>query len=563
LTTRNSSSSVDSANDLENHDSQESDRSNYGAHSCGQGQLEFSRPHRDVSSVLSRWDKYEQGNPKQSQDYVAQSRCCGVVVTHRLVTPESRVQSSSAPPFTPVAQMEERLATNQKVGDSSSSRGSRYLMRDSSEAEQVVHTHQVVGSTPTPATIRQAHSSVVEHRPDKAGVESSILSVPTKHGDSSMVERCVYTADVGGSRPSLRTSANGLMVGRQPSKLIHASSILAWRSSRWTHSSVGSELPAHNRLVGGSSPSGSTKIGLPAADLQLGFLNPAFTVQLCAGVPVTNPQVADPQTGLLSLSSRFNFGLGVHRLCAGHSMVEYRSFKAGCVSSILTRRTSRVLKRGLVTQLVECQTLNLEVRSSILREPTIRRSVAKLAQHPSPKREICRFKYYLTCQSVHNSDGRVPACQVGCRGFESRCTLQAPIVQLAEYFLGKEGVAGSIPAWSSIRAGIAQSVEHLTCNEDVGGSIPSASSIRWCSTTVVQGFRKAEVGGSIPSTSSKSCGLVAQSVERQPCKLDVAGSMPVGSTIVRGSVAQMVEQRTENPCVGGSIPPQPTSIAPG
>ena len=36
------------------------------------------------------------------------------------------------------------------------------------------------------------------------------------------------------------------------------------------------------------------------------------------------------------------------------------------------------------------------------------------------------------------------------RGFESHNPLQAALVQSAEYLLGKEGVAGSIPASSSI-----------------------------------------------------------------------------------------------------------------
>jgi hypothetical protein len=165
---------------------------------------------------------------------------------------------------------------------------------------------------------------------------------------------------------------------------------------------------------------------------------------------------------------------------------------------------------------------------------------------------------------------------------------KAPIVQLVECILGKDEVAGSIPARSSIRAGVAQSVEPLTCNEEAGGSMPSTSSIRWCSTTVVQGFRKAEAGGSIPPTSSirqrgqtatRSAktrnaknttrkylidvtfrGLVAQLGERLVCTQEVAGSKPVGSTKSRGSVAQMEEHWTENPGVGGSIPSWPTML---
>lgn len=44
-------------------------------------------------------------------------------------------------------------------------------------------------------------------------------------------ERLVYTQEAGGSIPPLRTTASGLVAGRQPSKLINVSSILTWRSN--------------------------------------------------------------------------------------------------------------------------------------------------------------------------------------------------------------------------------------------------------------------------------------------------------------------------------------------
>jgi hypothetical protein len=172
----------------------------------------------------------------------------------------------------------------------------------------------------------------------------------------------------------------------------------------------------------------------------------------------------------------------------------------------------------------------------------------------------------------------------------------APVVQLAEYCLGKAGVGGSSPPRSSIAA-VAQLVAQQFRKLKVGGSIPPSGS-SWRSPTVGQLICNQQVGGSIPSVSSirqtpgqqhiaramsptstaavirkagqkilgMNCirgsfrGLVAQLVERLVCTQEVAGSIPVGSTKSRGSVAQLVEQWTENPCVGGSIPSQPTML---
>ena len=97
---------------------------------------------------------------------------------------------------------------------------------------------------------------------------------------------------------------------------------------------------------------------------------------------------------------------------------------------------------GLVTQRPECPALNRGVESSNLSEPT-NGSVVQLAGCRSPKPTISvqiaagpPIERKWRC--VHSAVGSARACQVRGRGFESRCTLHALVVQLAEYLFGIE-----------------------------------------------------------------------------------------------------------------------------
>ena len=513
------------------HKNRKSGRRNDGAHYCGQGQLEFSRPHRDVSSVLSRWDKYEQENPKQSQNYVAPLRRHSVVVQRAgLSRQRSRVRLPLAAPY-PCSSTDR--VPGYELGDSISSRGTtRCLMRDSSVwSERLAHNQEVVGSEPTPATIRQASSSVgLEHRPDKPGVESSSLSLPTIYGDSSMVERCVYTADVGDSSSSPRTTATGLWAGHQPSKLDKRVQVpRGGPIEERTHSSR-VEHPAHNGGVGSSILSGSTRLlaadlhlGLLslmaqsdseqehqplAADLQAGLLNPLFSVRLRAGAP--------------SLMVYSKLSTRSWQMYAGNSMAEYRPFKARVQGSSPCRRTSRLLKRGLLTQLAEYPVLTRDVRDSISREPTSR-PVAPIGRAAVSKTACWGFESLLACHAPIAQLGRALGCQSRGCGFDFRLALQAPIAQSVEHFLGKEEVGSSILPWSS-NASVVQLVEHLIRIQEVGSSILSRSSGRHSSMVEHLTCNQGVVDSS-STVGSKSWGC-RSTVDRELCKLGMRVRFP-------------------------------------
>lgn len=203
---------------------------------CSQGlESPFSRSHRGLT-VLRRWESHT----GPSADSLTDDRRATVLrpATQPVTGPDchSGLEGFDSPagrqsPRSSVGS--ERLATNQEVGGSSplgESRsyprssaeehvvpnhragssnlpeGSRYVLRDGAAVAQVAHNHQVVGSTPTPASNRHV-AQLVEHSPDKAGVTGSSPVVPTKTRIAQLVEHCPYKANVGGSRPSPGTKA--------------------------------------------------------------------------------------------------------------------------------------------------------------------------------------------------------------------------------------------------------------------------------------------------------------------------------------------------------------------
>lgn len=254
LTTRKVVCRIDSTNhatqdhDSESHGGQSRSRADSYDHR-GQGlEPHFSRSHRDVASVLSRWDFNEQSNrPEQTGSCIARVYRATQLVTRPDCHSGSGGFDSRARCHTPVTHLEERDATNveaegstpsgrtissprsseererrppkARVTGSSPVEGTMILMRDSSEVELRAHNSEVEGSSPSPATIRRLLAQLVEHRLDKAMAVGSTPTEPTNTGVAQLVERRSYKPAVGGSTPSSRTSANGLWVGHQPSKL--------------------------------------------------------------------------------------------------------------------------------------------------------------------------------------------------------------------------------------------------------------------------------------------------------------------------------------------------------
>ena len=108
---------------------------------------------------------------------------------------------------------------------------------------------------------------------------------------------------------------------------------------------------------------------------------------------------------------------------------------------------------------------------------------------------------------VHSAVGSAQPCHGWGRGFESRCTLHALVVQLAECLIGIQVVAGSIPAQSSSWRSSME--ERLLRTQQVGGSSPFASSSR-CSLVarhLICNQETTVVGGSIPSTGSRNVAI--------------------------------------------------------
>ena len=445
---------------------------------------------------------------------------------------------------------EECWSSKPNDGSSNLSRGSIFeMMRDSSVVEHLAHNQAVAGSIPAPATNRCRHEAQpVEHPLDKRAVVSSILTMPTNARIAQLGERLPYKQGVVGSSPTLCTTSACNSVGRVPvfqTGCRRFETDHALQLEERTHSTM-VVRPAHNGLVPGSSPGGSTTRLIPgsSSDGQSTELLPRLSgVRIPSARPFRRrrrciPQTVAPGSDLLSLMIQFDSGLGFHRLCAGNSMVEYLAFNQGVASSSLARRTIRLAKKRARSSMVEQQTLNLLAEGSSPSEPTIHRSVVQLVGCRSPKPMITvRVRAGLpndSWRSVHGAVGSAQPCQGWGRGFKPHCTLQAGIAQLVEHVLGMDEVVGSIPTPSS-NAPVAQLVEHLFRTQEVSGSIPLRSSNAGVAQLVERLPCKQRVGGSIPLTGPKSCGGLAQLGEHLPCKQDVVGSIPTTSTKWTGS----------------------------
>ena len=258
----------------------------------------------------------------------------------------------------------------------------------------------------------------------------------------------------------------------------------------------------------------------------------------------SNGQSDRPLNGRVAVQIRA--GQPYAGMCASRLMAGHLTFNQDRVGSIPTWRTSRVYKRGLVAQLVEQGALNAEDRVSTTREPT-NGSVVQMEDRRSPKaktrvRVLADPPISLERACSSGAERLVANEKVVSPILTTRSN--APVVQVAEYVFGKDGVAGSTPARSS-NAGVAQLAEQLPCKQKAGGSKPSTSS-SWCSTTAVQLIRNQQVVGSIPSASSKS--MWGCSSDGRTPALQAGGrefnSLHLHHT--RGPVAQPEERRAED-----------------
>ena len=291
-------------------------------------------------------------------------------------------------------------------------------------------------------------------------------------------------------------------------------------------------------------------------------------------------------------------------------LVEQRAFNSLVAGSIPVRPTSRIVKQAPVAQLAEHSVLTREVESSMLSGRTKRKqlrvdSSVGLEQPPSkrlvassslarpskskrlrsvalPESDTGSFVQAVTGDRqlpgryrVHTrirlgsssglerspykrevvSSNLAPTTRRKSLCLESgRIPIRMSVVQVGRTSISKidrcrfEACPACQPAyWQNTYALVAQVVERLPCKEDVAGSIPGQGlqSPLTTSSFVVSSLRK-KYGRFFRS------GDVAQLGERLPCKQDVVGSMPAIST--NGSVAQLEERRGEDPSVSGSNP---------
>ena len=372
----------------------------HGGHSYDYGQgLEphFSRSHRSLT-LLCRWDVRDVATIPADTRWVAflrratqrvtgldcQSRSDGFESHARrhLHTPVAQLErynttnvviegsSPSGRTTRPRSSVEEHLAPIQVAADSTSAEGSmllceycgrrvihctcwRKLMRDSSVVERRAHNSDVVDSISTPATIRYGRVAQLAQSMRLITARPAVRGCPRPPyaGIAQLVEHLFYTQDVEGSIPSSRTTRQWPIGWALAFQARQKDSISFWRSNRgWTRSSE-VEPAAHNRLVLGSKPSGSTKLpGSSSVEESMRLLSVRPRVQIPSARPTRRqrrcvPQALDMQHGLLNQAFQFDSGLGPHRLCAGDAMVAYRPFKARVRGSSPRRRTIRRDKR--------------------------------------------------------------------------------------------------------------------------------------------------------------------------------------------------------------------------
>lgn len=230
-------------------------------------------------------------------------------------------------------------------------------------------------------------------------------------------------------------------------------------------------------------------------------------------------QAVELRSNPLSLNTQFDSGLEFQSgTRVGSSVIEHSAFNRGVVGLIPTRRTSRVKKRELVTQLAGYQTLNLDCGGSNPPELTIG-SVVQLAGSSAPTRGI-RVRI-LTDPPVER-------------------LWRAGIAQLVERVSRKHQAAGSTPA-SSSNAGVAQQAEPLPCKQRVASSILAAGPKLLWGRLLAPGYwvctPVTRVGISPPPP--QPCGPIAQLEERLAEAQEIEVRFLFGPP--RGNVTQWFE----------------------